>query len=114
MAVYRFGSSVQGATGPDSDIDIAVLSRARLEPRERFSLEEELSATAGCSLDLIDLRSASTVLKMEVVRGGLVIHDADPVERGLFEDRVFSDYARLNEERQGILERVAAEGVVHG
>ena len=113
-AVYRFGSSVTGASRPDSDIDIGLLADGPLEPHARFALQESLAIALRRSVDLVDLRSASTVMASQVVTTGVVIHDGAPQLRGAFEDHVFSAYARLNEERRGILQRVAAEGTVYG
>ena len=113
-AVYRFGSSATGAARADSDIDIGLLADRPLDPLARFELQETLAIALCRSVDLVDLRSASTVMASQVVTTGVVIHDGAPQVRGAFEDRVFSAYARLNEERRGILERIAEEGTVHG
>ena len=45
---------------------------------------------------------------------GQLLYDGDSAARGRFEDLTFGLYARLNEERRGILERVRAEGTVYG
>jgi uncharacterized protein len=114
VAVYRFGSSVAGTDRPDSDVDVAVLAAQPLEPLDRFDLQERIASAIHRSVDLVDLRRASTVMASQVVTTGVVIDDLDPDLRGRFEDYVFSAYARLNEERRGILERVATEGTVYG
>ncbi len=114
IAIYRFGSSVTGHSRPDSDIDLAILADRRLDPHVRFDLQDRLSAALRRPVDLVDLRSATTVMASQVVTTGVVVHDGDPVLRGVFEDYVYGAYARLNEERRGILERVAAEGTVYG
>ena len=114
IAVYQFGSSVAGATRRGSDLDVAVLALRRLGATERFDLQERVAASLGRDVDLVDLQSASTVMAMQVVSTGKVLFDGVPVTRGAFEDRTFSYYARLNEERRGILERIAAEGTVYG
>ncbi|MDO8794401.1 MAG: nucleotidyltransferase domain-containing protein [Vicinamibacterales bacterium] len=114
QAIYRFGSSATGTSGPESDIDLAVLAPRPLDTTARCDLQERLAAALRRSVDLIDLRSVSTVMAMQVVSGGLLLHEGDAVARGAFEDRCYSGYARLNEERRGILERVAAEGSVYG
>jgi predicted nucleotidyltransferase len=114
VAVYRFGSTVQGATTPSSDTDVAVLARHRLPPTVRFDLQERLAALLGRDVDLVDLASASTVMALQVVGYGRLLFEADAAARGQFEDLTFSRYARLNEERRGILERIAAEGSVYG
>jgi len=114
IAVYRFGSSVNGTERRESDVDLAVLATRPLDPLARFDLQECLAAAIRQSVDLVDLRRASTVMASQVVTTGVLIHDGDPAERGRFEDYVYGAYARLNEERRGILERVAAEGSVYG
>ena len=114
VAVYRFGSSAAGVTHRASDVDVAVLAASPLRPTERFDLQEQVASRLGRDVDLVDLRSASTVMAMQVVSTGEVLFDGAPAARGAFEDRIFSSYARLNEERRGILERIAAEGSVYG
>jgi hypothetical protein len=59
-------------------------------------------------------KSASPVLAIQVIAGGRLLHDGDSQARGRFGDLTFGTYARLNEERRGILERIAAEGTVYG
>jgi predicted nucleotidyltransferase len=114
VAVYRFGSTAQGTATPSSDTDVAVLSHTRLTPEQRFDAQEALAAKLGHDVDLVELSVASTVMAMQVVAGGRLLYEAAGDARGRFEDYTFSAYARLNEERRGILERVAAEGSVYG
>ena len=114
IAVYRFGSTAHATATGSSDTDIAVLPRTRIPADRRFDAQEALAAQLGCDVDLVDLRGTSTVMAMQVIAGGQLIFDADSDARGRFEDLVFSAYARLNEERRGILDRVAAEKTVYG
>jgi predicted nucleotidyltransferase len=114
VAVYRFGSSAEGTTHRRSDTDIAVLTRTRLSAASRFALQERLASLIGTDVDLVDLSAASPVLAIQVVARGELLHEVDAAARGEYEDRVFSAYARLNEERRGILDRVAAEGTIYG
>jgi predicted nucleotidyltransferase len=114
VAVYRFGSTASGTAGPESDVDLAVLALTRLDANTRFELSSCLASVLRRPVDLVDLRSASTVMAMQVIGAGTVLHESDPAERGRFEDLTFSLYARLNEERRGILDRVAREGTVYG
>ena len=114
VAVYRFGSTAQGTASRESDTDVAVLAGARIPAGERFDVQEQLAARLGRDVDLVDLAAASPVMAIQAVARGQLIYDGDSAARGLFEDRTLSAYARLNEERRGILERVAAEGTVYG
>ena len=114
VAVFRFGSTAAGVDRPDSDVDLAVLASAPVPALTRFDLQEQIASLLRRPVDLVDLKTASTVMAMQVLANGLLLLDAAPEVRGAFEDRVFSAYASLNEERRGILERIAAEGSVYG
>ena len=114
IAIYRFGSSVTGGPSPESDVDLAVLATTRMDPLRRFDVQEHLASTLHHNVDLVDLRAASPVMAIQVIGKGRVLLDLDASARGRFEDLTYSMYARLNEERRGILDRVAAEGTVYG
>jgi hypothetical protein len=64
-------------------------------------------------VDLIDLRQASTVMRMQVVSTGESLFSADDPKREQFETMVYASYARLNEERRGILDDIRARGRVY-
>ena len=113
VAVYAFGSRAEGTAHAGSDLDLAVLAARPLDAVDRFEAQEALAAALGLDVDLVDLRSASTVMRAEVLRTGRVLHDAGPVARAFWETAALSAYALLNEERRGILEDVRRRGRVH-
>lgn len=113
-AVYLFGSTAHATTNDASDVDLAVLTPRGMDAETRFRLQEALAAQLGVDVDLVDLRKASTVFAMQVITTGQVILENNPSSRGAFEDFTFGRYARLNEERRHILERVVREGTVYG
>jgi predicted nucleotidyltransferase len=112
-AVYLFGSRAREDAGPDSDIDLAVLTLDNLDPVERWKLQEDLAARAHQNVDLVDLRRASTVMRVQVLRDGRLLADVQPSVRASFEATALSAYARLNEERREILNDIAARGRVY-
>jgi predicted nucleotidyltransferase len=114
IVLYRFGSSVAGALRADSDIDYAVLATRPLEAVERFDLQEDVARALRRSVDLVDLRRASAVLRMQVVASGVAVAVGDATERERFEILSYASYARLNEERRAILEQIAEERTVYG
>lgn len=114
VAVYRFGSTIRGEERADSDVDLAVLAAAPIDPLQRFALQEELAIALRRNVDLVDLRRASTVLAMQVVSTGEPIFIEDRVEQERFADYVLASYARLNEERRAILQQALREGTIHG
>ena len=114
IAVYQFGSTVQGGEHAESALDLALLARSALPNLDRWTLQEDLAAELGRDVDLIDFRAASTVMQAQVLDKGMVLAEADRTVRQQFEMQVCSAYAILNEERAGILEDVQARGRVHG
>lgn len=112
LAVYVFGSVASGRDHPDSDLDLAILAGDSPDPARLWEIAQGLEG--GRDIDLVDLGEASAVMRMQVVSSGGRVFCADPPRCEGFEDFVYSDYARLNEERTGILEDVARRGQIHG
>ena len=114
LAIYLFGSRARSEAGAASDTDVAVLRDLPLDNVDRWRVQERLAQRLHTDVDLVDLRSASTVLRLQVVARGRVLFEADPVARETFEDMVFAAYARLNESRREIIEDARARGRVYG
>lgn len=114
IALYRFGSQAKGEARPDSDIDLAVLARNPIPAMHRFELAQELATQLHRDVDLVDLRAASTVMRMQVISTGKCLDAPDEQARRKFEMYAYSDYARLNEERREILKRISESGLVYG
>lgn len=95
-------------------MDLAVLARDPIPALRRFELAQELALQFHQDVDLVDLRSVSTVMRMQVLSTGLCLDASDERARREFEMYVFSDYARLNEERREILTRMAKHGLAYG
>ena len=114
IALYRFGSQAKGTARRESDVDLAVLARDPIPNLRRFELTQELAVQLHRDVDLVDLRNASTVMRMQVLSTGTCLDTQDESARREFEMYAYSDYARLNEERHEILKRISASGLVHG
>lgn len=114
IALYRFGSAERGAVRPDSDIDLAILTQEALPELRRFELAQDLAIQLHRDVDLVDLRSASTVMRMQILSTGTCLASQDEQARREFEMYAYSDYARLNEERREILKGITKRGLVYG
>ncbi len=114
QAVYVFGSVAREQGRHDSDVDLAFLTGRAVDPVARWHVQERLASTLGRDVDLVDLQSASTVMRIQVIGEGLVLVDIDPSARAFFEAMALSDFSRLQDERKGILEDVLRRGHVYG
>src|SRR5574343_1884120 len=98
LAVYAFGSRIEGTAGPDSDLDLAVLVSGYADPMALWSLAGELADLAGCAVDLLDFRAASTVMKYRILTTGqrwwAINSTIDAYEAGILSDKTELDTAR--------------------
>lgn len=113
-AIYLFGSHARGDATQESDVDIAVLAARPLEAVTRYDLAQALAGAVNRDVDLLDLRTASTVMRMQVLASGQCLYRREEREVSAFEDFVFTDYARLNEERASILADIRERGTIYG
>lgn len=113
LAIYAFGSRVQGMAGPDSDLDLAVLVAGYAAPLALWELAGELADVAGCPVDLLDLRAASTVMQYQIITTGQRWW-ACGVQAALFEAAVLSEKTALDTARAGLLADIQERGRVYG
>lgn len=113
LAIYAFGSRIQGTAGPESDLDLAVLVAGYADPLALFDLSGELADVAGCPVDLLDLRAASTVMQYQIITTGERWWVLD-VRAGLFEAAVLSEKTALDTARAGLLADIQQRGSVYG
>ncbi len=113
LAIYAFGSRISGTAGPDSDLDLAVLVAGYADPLELFELAGELADAAGCAVDLLDLRAASTVMQYQIITTGVRWWARD-AQAALFEAAILSEKTALDTARAGLLADIQQRGTVYG
>ena len=112
LAVHAFGSRIAGTAGPDSDLDLAVLVDGRADALRLWELSGELADLAGCPVDLLDLRAATTVMQHRILTTGQRWWAREP-QAGLFEAMVMTEKTWLDEARAGLMADIARRGTVH-
>lgn len=112
MAVYAFGSQIQGTAGPQSDLDLAVLVAGYADPLALWELADKLADMAGCPVDLLDLRAASTVMQYQIITTGQRLWSAG-LQAGLFECFVLSEKTALDTARAPLIADIQATGKIH-
>lgn len=113
LAVYGFGSRVQGQARPDSDLDLAVLVAGYADVLRLWELASDLADVVGCAVDLLDLRAASTVLQYQVITTGQRWWALDG-QAALYESAILSEKTALDTARAGLLADVEKRGSVYG
>lgn len=113
LGIYAFGSRISGTARPDSDLDLAVLVAGYADPLILFDLAGTVADVAGCAVDLLDLRAASTVMQYQIITTGQRWW-AKNVQAPLFEAAMLSEKTELDAARAGVLADIQLRGTVYG
>ena len=113
LAIHAFGSQVNGTAGPDSDLDLAVLVGGYTDPTQLWDIAGEIADLAGCPVDLLDFRAASTVMQYRILSTGQRWWAADS-RADLYEAGVLSDKTELDSARAALIADVQREGSIYG
>ncbi|MBF0144560.1 MAG: nucleotidyltransferase domain-containing protein [Magnetococcales bacterium] len=113
LALYAFGSRISGGSAPDSDLDLALLVPGKADPVALWHLASDLADIAGCPVDLLDLRAASTVMQYRIITTGQRLWARD-ARAALYESFILSEKTALDEARAPLLAIIAKEGIIHG
>jgi uncharacterized protein len=115
---YLFGSYARGQQRKDSDVDIALMFSCSMTDLEDAFFRGELMdigrALLQRDVDIVSLDRASTFLKYQIVKDGIVIREGD--ERASFESLVFREYFDFKYYSdiydEAMLSRIKSEGQV--
>ena len=112
LAIYAFGSRVQGTANAQSDLDMAVLVAGYAEPLNLWSLASDLEDITDCPVDLLDLRATSTVMQYQIITTGERWWSKD-AQASLFEAAILSEKTALDSARAGLLSDIQQQGKIY-
>jgi predicted nucleotidyltransferase len=113
LAIYVFGSRINATANAESDLDLAVLTATYADPIKLWELSGALADIAGCPVDLLDMRAASTVMQYQILQTGYRLW-GDALSADVFECYVFSEKTELDSARAGLLADIQGRGNVYG
>ncbi len=112
-AIFLFGSEANGTADANSDLDIALLSNHPLDAVSLWNASAELANRVDRDVDLLDVSSASTVMKFQIATKGNILwqknHAGD-----LFACTAMQEYWDWEITRRPIIERIQETGTVYG
>lgn len=113
LAAWVFGSRATGGATTESDLDLAVLVEGYADPLLLFDLAARIAETAGCEVDLVDLRASSTVMQHQVLTTGTRLWRRDS-HSDLWEAAMLTEKMHLDEARAGLIADITRRGTVYG
>jgi predicted nucleotidyltransferase len=112
LAIYAFGSQITGHSNEHSDLDLAVLIDGQVETFDLWDLASQLSEIAGCDVDLLNMRLASTVMQYQILQTGRTLWAKQP-DAGIFESFILSEKINLDVLRKELLEDIDQRGSIY-
>lgn len=113
LAIYAFGSRIQGTARPDSDLDLAILIEGYADPLQLWDVANQLANQLNYPVDLLDFRAASTVMQHQILTTGQQLWGLEP-QAGVYECFVMSEKTHLDEARAQLLTDISRQGAVYG
>lgn len=113
LAVYHFGSHAKGTADSHSDVDLAVLVDGKVDTVAVWNLAQQLADEINCDVDLIDLRTASTVMQYQIIVTGQCLW-ARNAQTAIYESFILSEKTALDTLRKDLIVDIEREGSVYG
>ena len=106
QGILLFGSQADGSAHSNSDVDLGILLTGVVEADEVWENAQTLACRLRKDVDLIDLRSTSTVLQKEAILNGYWIWQKNTFLCDQFEVQVMAMYQQLQYDRREILDEI--------
>lgn len=100
LLVFLFGSAASRKMAEGSDIDIGILFEFQLDFYKVNEFKNELSSMFKRDIDIANLNSASPVLKMQVLKNGVLVFAKDKKIYNQFYVDAINQYDDLKQTRK--------------
>ena len=105
LLVFLFGSFARGFGTDESDVDVAIMFKKVPDFFGLNDLKDQLSRCAGKEVDIVTLNTASPIIKMQVLRYGLLVKKDKRAYNNFFVS-TFNEYNDLKYLRKEIEENL--------
>lgn len=101
-----FGSFARRNTTFANDLDIAIFFQNSADFYRLNNIKEELSEIFNIAVDIVMLNNASPVIKMQVLKNGILLISKDPKVYNDFFVETINEYDDLKQTRREIEEKI--------
>ena len=114
-AIVLFGSYARGTQNTESDIDIAIKTKSKIEKKTLYKISIELSDELKKDIDLINLDDEiSDAFRYEILITGKTLYCKDEFKFEMYKLDMYREFLELNESRQMIINRIKNGGDRYG
>lgn len=113
-AIVLFGSYARGTQNAESDIDIAIKIKEKLDKKEIYILSNLLADELNKEIDLINLDEIGDTFRYEILINGKTLYCKDELQFELYKLDMYREFLDLNESRQEIINKIKKGGDIYG
>lgn len=113
-AIVLFGSFARGTQNAESDIDIAIKVKEKLDKKELYRLSNLLADELTKEVDLINLDEIGDTFRYEILINGKTLYCKDELQFELYKLDMYREFLELNESRQEIINNIKKGGNIYG
>ena len=114
-AIVLFGSYARGTQNSESEIDIAIKTKNKIDKKTLYKISIELSDKLEKDIDLINLDDEiSDAFRYEILITGKTLYCEDEFKFEMYKLDMYREYLELNESRQMIIKRIKNGGDIYG
>ncbi len=114
-AIILFGSYARGTQNSESDIDIAIKPKNKIDKKTIFIISNKLADELNREIDLINLNDElSDSFRYEILITGKTLYCEDTFKFEMYKLDMYKEYLELNESRQMIINRIKNGGDIYG
>lgn len=95
LLAFVFGSAAAGRLTAESDVDVAVLFTIQPQYANVLELRERISELTNRSADIVVLNNSSPIIRMQVLKHGILVHCVNEAEYRNFIVRTVKEYDDL-------------------
>ena len=112
--IYLFGSFAKGEGRIDSDVDLAIYPSENINSYDLFIISNALASKIKRDTQIVNLKDIDTVFAAQIVGNREELYCQDELSMFNYNIKILREYAKLNEERQVILDAIEREGSIYG
>ena len=113
-AIILFGSYARGTQNKESDIDIAIKTKNKIDKKRLYEISNLLEDKLKKEIDLINLDDIGDTFRYEILINGKTLYCKNEVEFELYKLDMYREFLELNESRKMIIDNIKNGGDIYG